>query len=126
MKLGGEGASGSGRIAKLILLFDLLKESMLLGKGIDYFVFINGTNTGNYLGLFLIEGGLVSFILLLVCFFIIYKNLIENYGLMETFVSILFILLSLVTHSSTFPVLFMLPMIHFLTINKVPNNQTTH
>ena len=126
MKLGGEGASGSGRIAKLILLLDLLKESMFLGKGIDYFVFINGTNTGNYIGLFLIEGGLISLILLLVCFFIIYKNLIQNYGLIETFVSIFFILLSLLTHSSTFPVLFLLPMIHFLTVNKVQTNQTKY
>ena len=38
-KLSGEGASGAGRIGKVLLLIDLLKESMLLGKGIDYFVF---------------------------------------------------------------------------------------
>ena len=79
---------------------------MLLGKGIDYFVFINGTNTGNYLGIFLIEGGLISLLLLLITFFVIAKNIYQNYGLLETLVSMLFILLSLMVHSSPFPLLF--------------------
>ena len=122
-KLSGEGASGSGRINKLLLLFELLKESMFLGKGIDYFVFINGTNTGNYLGIFLIEGGLISLLLLLIAILIIAKNIYQNYGLVETLISMLFILLTLVTHSSPFPLLFFLPMIHFLSINNLPNNQ---
>jgi hypothetical protein len=96
---------------------------MLLGKGIDYFVFINGTNTGNYLGIFLIEGGLISLLLLLIAILIIAKNIYQNYGLVETLISMFFILLTLVTHSSPFPLLFFLPMIHFLSINNLPNNQ---
>ncbi len=122
-KLSGEGASGIGRIQKILLLFDLLKESMLLGKGIDYFVFINGTNTGNYLGVFLIEGGLISLFLLVIALSIITRNIYLNYGLLETLISTLFILLSLLTHSSTFPLLYLLPMIHFLSIDNLSNNQ---
>ena len=114
---------GNSGIQKILLLFDLLKESMLLGKGIDYFVFINGTNTGNYLGVFLIEGGLVSLILLIIALSIITKNIYKNYGLLETLISTLFILLSLLTHSSTFPLLYFLPMIHFLSIDNLSNNQ---
>ena len=122
-KLSGEGASGAGRIEKVLLLIDLLKESMLLGKGIDYFVFVNGTNTGNYLGIFLIEGGLISLILLIIALSIITKNIYKNYGLLETLVSILFILSTLLTHSSPFPLLFFLPMIHFLSIDNHSNYQ---
>lgn len=122
-KLSGEGASGLGRIGKILLLLDLLKESMLLGKGIDYFVFVNGTNTGNYLGIFLIEGGLVSLFLLIIALSIITKIIYQNYGLLETLVSILFILLTLLTHSSPFPLLFFLPMIHFLSIDNPSNYQ---
>lgn len=116
-KLSGEGASGKGRIAKLILLYEVLTESMFLGKGIDYFVFINGTNTGTYLGIFLIEGGLISLGFLIVIFFILSKNLYNSFGFVQGVTCLLFILLSLLVHSSPFPLLFFLPIIHFLSIN---------
>lgn len=118
-KLSGEGASGIGRYNKLFLLFDLLKESMLLGRGIDYFVFVNGSQTGNYLGIFLIEGGLISLLLIMITFFIITKNAYINYGLFETLVILIFILLTLMLHSSPFPLLFFIPIIHFLSINNL-------
>ena len=116
-KLSGQGASGLGRMSKLTLLLELLKESMFLGRGIDYFVLINGTNTGTYLGIFLIEGGLISLSFVIVILFILFKNLYSSSGLFQGAIGFLFILLSLLVHSSPFPLLFFLPIIHFLSIN---------
>lgn len=116
-KLSGQGASGLGRMSKLTLLLELLKESMFLGRGIDYFVLINGTNTGTYLGIFLIEGGLISLSFVIIILFILFKNLYSSSGLFQGAIGFLFILLSLLVHSSPFPLLFFLPIIHFLSIN---------
>ena len=116
-KLSGQGASGIGRLSKLLLLIEMLKESMFLGYGIDYFVSINGTNTGTYLGLFLIEGGLVSLGFLIITFFIMGKISYQTNGLVETILALLFILFTLFVHSSAFPLIYFLPMIHLLSIN---------